>query len=299
MTARINKNNLDRLRPGLKPIADRNVFCNYTTHPRAGQPGKLDKVPVVWPGGKPARLTGSYGDPALPAKLLPLDKAIKMVTASAALHGVGLVFTEGCGCTGIDFDNCIDPSTGQANLTSEQREVLKIIKGYAFMERSVSGAGLHAFILGDCVNAKAAGQIEVFGTSGFIALTGAGGTGVMRPAPREVIEGVLSVVAKLKGNRHPIAKAYDGAEVNDEVLRATYPKMTVAQVRDMLTYIPAATGDGCDYEMWRNVIWGVRDGLGDEGYGVALEWSNTSPIDFDQQAFDRVWSSDRAQGGRA
>ena len=241
----------DGLRTILAPIAHLRLFCVFKVKDRAGAPGKLDKIPCVCGASGMELLTGSYDKSDLANRLLTLEEAIAVVNQRGGQFvGVGLVITKGCGIVGVDFDDCIDPATGKLKLTTAQRRAVNLLKRYAAIEKSVSGLGLHFLVLGDCGNAKVSGELEVFGSAGFIALTGTNGMGVISEAPPEVIAAVLELVAGLKAEKRrqtngaAVApkRAYADADYyNDEALgRTDHPPPTVEMVREMLTYIPAA-----------------------------------------------------------
>ncbi|HOB66990.1 MAG TPA: phage/plasmid primase, P4 family [Ottowia sp.] len=301
--------NYEKLREILGPIAELQVFCLYKTKTRDGRPDKLDKIPYVRGVGGFELLRGGYKDPALAAKLMTLDEAIREARrGSSAFAGVGLIFSPNCGLVALDVDNCIDPETGKVKLMPEQRSAWELLAPYAAIEKSVSGTGVHFLVLGNSGNIKAPGELEVFGESGFIALTGAGGIGTIREAPPEVLAKVGELVdqrKEAKRDRNAVAltatkPAYsraDADQANDEALgRRTWPAPTVDVIRSALAHIPAAVADGCDRDTWRNVVWAVRDALGNDGKQVALEWSQTAPADFDARSFANVWNSDRGNG---
>lgn len=288
----------DGLRKGLAAIADRRVFCVYRTLQHKTNPDKAIKIPQVPDGRGGVRdLTGRY-DATLVPKLLRLEDAIALAQANGC-DGVGIVFTTGCGVLGVDLDHAV--ADGKLVLTPDQRRILEAVKAHSFVERSMSGTGLHAIMIADGPTIKAVhAGVEVFGDSNFVALTGKG-RGQASEAPQPVTDDVMATVRRLRGERvasatPPGPAAADAATLNADVLAANYPPPTPDVVREALALIPAATADGCGYDLWRNLVWAVKDALGDDGEGVARQWSMTAPGDYDADAFDTVWRSDRGTG---
>lgn len=91
-----------------------------------------------------------------PGVLATHQQAIDALTANPGEHE-GLTFVlhpfgdeqEQDRIVCIDFDHAIDPATGEP--WSEVRDVLDVLDGIAFVERSRSGFGLHAFVRTTCV----------------------------------------------------------------------------------------------------------------------------------------------------
>lgn len=65
----------------------------------------------------------------------------------------------------------------------------------------------------------------------------------------------------------------------------------IQRVRDALASIPSATKDGCNRNMYLDVIWAVASLGWDSGERLAREWCLRSPVDFEEQAFENDWGS--------
>lgn len=57
---------------------------------------------------------------------------------------------------------------------------------------------------------------------------------------------------------------------------------SVARLKAALEFIPA----DCDYETWRNVVWGILHTNWSVAIDIAEDWSRTAPERFDQDAFE-------------
>lgn len=138
----------------LAAIAARRVFCL-----------RRGKVPF---GSNGRPLTRSFDSAELQGRLLPLDDALDRA-GQHGLDGIGIAFFPGCGVVGLDLDHCL--TDGRAAMTEHQKDALRPFLG-TYLERSMSGTGLHAIALGNARTVKLNGAIELFGDSNFIALTG-------------------------------------------------------------------------------------------------------------------------------
>lgn len=153
---------------GFAPVAPRPLFVV-----------RRGKVPH---GSDGRKLSGTFAERALQAKLMPLRAALTLAErrtlAGGPFDGVGIAFFPGCGVVGLDLDHCVTPE-GKLDLSPMQREALKHFLGGAYVEVSMSGTGLHAFALGHASTIKANGVVELFGDRNFVALTGMRGSGVV------------------------------------------------------------------------------------------------------------------------
>lgn len=270
-----------RLRVGLGPIAERSQFCTYTTAPRAGHPEKLDKVPHVAGG---ARLNGSYADAALPRRLMTLDAAFEQVERLGHV-GVGLVFTPGCGLIGLDLDGVLDGA--KVSLSVAQKRALKALKDRSFLERSISGRGLHAIAQGDAKTVAAPGSVELFGHRGFLALTGDGGGRVQEACPSEIAE-IVAVIEELKGNELAGSRRIESLRASKSALSAGLPVQEPIPVEVALSALQAIP---CPRERdrWLRILMAAK------GAGIsqddAYTWDQTGPDPTPQALFDGQWNS--------
>jgi putative DNA primase/helicase len=81
--------------------------------------------------------------------------------------GLGFVLCSGDPFTGIDFDGCRNPETGQVKEWA--MEIVEMVSAYA--EVSPSGCGLHLIVRGVLPNSRRGG-VEVYSHSRFFTMTG-------------------------------------------------------------------------------------------------------------------------------
>lgn len=256
----------ENLAVGFAAVADKSMFCTWKLVPDPDRPLKDKKVPCVR-GGQ--WLTDSFADPALPSRLMPLVEAISAVSTYRH-HGVGLVFTPGCGVVGLDLDSCI--VDGQFQGTPEQQDAFSVFAPYAFTELSQSGAGVHAIALGDAVTNKMDGVIELFGNKNFLALTGIHGAGIAEVMPPAEIDRVDELVCSLKGSGR--RGRFTDPELNSDLtahLKGPEGQESIDLVRSALRHLDP----GMSRDQWRTVVWAVRHGLGDTSEALELAdlWS--------------------------
>lgn len=88
----------------------------------------------------------------------------------------GLTFVVGEGISVIDLDHCFDSA---GNPSALAKDLMSAFQG-TYMEKSMSGTGLHIFVKGDLrnggkfgkVNKGSFGDIEVYDDSKFMSVTG-------------------------------------------------------------------------------------------------------------------------------
>ncbi len=159
----------------------------------------LDRIPtelreraqwVVWKAerrnGKPTKVPYRVFDPRTKAEVDnpqtwgTFERATAVPSADA--QGSGYVFSADDPFTGIDFDDCIDLHTGE--LHPAAAEILAELGGY--QERSPSGAGMHAIVVGKLTgdrhrtaNTPWGGVFEVYDQRRFFTFTGKGGGAIV------------------------------------------------------------------------------------------------------------------------
>lgn len=112
-------------------------------------------------------------DPSTWASIDVATSAIK--TSKKAL--TGLTFVVGEGISVIDLDHCFDSAGHPSALATD---LMSAFEGTTYMEKSMSGTGLHIFVKGDLRNAGKFGKvnkgdfgdIEVYDESKFMSVTG-------------------------------------------------------------------------------------------------------------------------------
>lgn len=284
----------DRLLAGLAPIADRRLFCLYRLGADVERPDKLRKVPYLSNG---SRLTGSFSDPRLPSSLVTLREALRLRGVRGRHFGIGVVFFPGCGVMAVDFDHVIEPD-GKFKFTADQEAALRAVMPSAFLERSVSGAGLHAVCLGDAVTLKVNGVLEVFANSNFVALTGTGGRGTASLLPAKALDVVVAAVQSVRASKSnalapPVqlqdrTSARSRLAVNADVLDTSGGNEDPAVVESALFSVSA----DCDYEAWMQLCFAVIWGLGAAaGFELLDRWSQTAPHRYSAEALRTLCNS--------
>lgn len=62
-------------------------------------------------------------------------------------------------------------------------------------------------------------------------------------------------------------------------------------LQSALLHIPSDVKSGCTRDIWRNIIWAIASLNWSQGYQIARTWSQASPSDFDEEAFNSIWNS--------
>ena len=136
-----------------------------------------DKGDIRNPKTPKHRWVGSWADESKYSQLLTLGEALNLLDSNADVCGLAICFFPDCGYGAIDYDKCMpDLSEG-----SPAQELAFQTMAGAACEISRSSTGLHQFFIGNTINNKDNGHIELFGDSGYICLTGEFGDDV-KPA---------------------------------------------------------------------------------------------------------------------
>lgn len=133
----------------------------------ADKPGeKPRKVPWYVDGHRRQGIQGSADDRA---RLTDFNGALEALK-TGRFTGVGVALLEGSSLNAIDFDNCVDEGV----IAPEIRALINESGSYA--ETSPSGQGVRLLGFGDIASRKrihpAGYNIEAFGTTGFVTVTG-------------------------------------------------------------------------------------------------------------------------------
>lgn len=102
---------------------------------------------------------------------ISFQEAIDTILNSPAgrFNGIGFVFKEGGGLTGIDLDKCVDPDTGAIEPWAE--DIINSMDSYT--EFSVSGTGFHIIVKGTLPGIQnRKGKIEMYDSKRFFVMTG-------------------------------------------------------------------------------------------------------------------------------
>ena len=112
-------------------------------------------------GKRPVTISGRSASSTSPATWAPFAE----VKRSTAGDGFGIMLGDGLGC--YDLDRCLDGDT----LTDHAAELLASLNPI-WVERSMSGSGLHIFVATDAAKGYRRNGVEFYPRSRFIAVTG-------------------------------------------------------------------------------------------------------------------------------
>ncbi len=141
--------------------------------PHNGKAGKLNKVPFQIGGGK-ARVNDSATWATFPAALRAYLDSQDPKFGTAPFSGLGFVLTRENGIVGLDFDDVIDPETGE--LKPSMIAIIESLNSYT--EVSPSGTGLRIFVRGKLPpSGRVRGQsdgskFEVYDGGRYVTVTG-------------------------------------------------------------------------------------------------------------------------------
>lgn len=113
-------------------------------------------------GKRPIQLDGAPASSTDPSTWSTYEDA----HASTAGDGLGVMLGNGLACW--DLDHCLDGST----LTDRAAELLASIDAPIWVERSMSGTGLHIFVNAPEVRGWRRDGVEFYARARFIAVTG-------------------------------------------------------------------------------------------------------------------------------
>ena len=134
----------------------------------AAHPAFTEKRWVRRDGKRPVTCSGAPASSTNPATWATYDE----VLASTAGNGYGVMLGDGLGC--IDLDDAFDADGHPHSWATDALDSHAGVTVY--VERSMSGRGLHAFILaaperGTKTNLAGGGRIETYSRARFIAVT--------------------------------------------------------------------------------------------------------------------------------
>jgi primase-polymerase (primpol)-like protein len=122
---------------------------------------------------KPAKMPYSPNAPkgassTAPADWVTFDEAVRYAQG-AGLDGIMRAFEPSDGMVGIDFDNCLDPETGE--LTPEAAE--RVRRADTYTEVSPSGTGVKMWVYGSLPPyGRKRGDVEMYCAERFFTMTG-------------------------------------------------------------------------------------------------------------------------------
>lgn len=226
------------------------------------QDGEYDKVPYYADGGK---RYGKQGRPDDLQRLVQLADAIERMRKGKA-DGVGFAPIEHGAASAIDFDGAESVARNAATLAKTWSEV------------SVGGIGAHAFVLGDLESNHKARSIgiELFSTSGFVAVTGEPLVGCEDVG----IKGkrvARSVVAKITNGR-PHAHVTGIGEIRN--IPTPYTEREREKILDAFKVVKCKN---VDYDQWLMVGQALHSAdpeIEGPAYAHWLKWSKRDPQRF-------------------
>jgi len=113
-------------------------------------------------GKRPITITGAPASSTDPSTWSTYPE----VLASSAGDGYGVMLGDGLACW--DLDHCLD----RGELAPWAREVLASIDSPLWVERSMSGEGLHVFVAGTEERGRRTHGVEYYARARFIRFTG-------------------------------------------------------------------------------------------------------------------------------
>lgn len=125
---------------------------------------------VVWKADKHPydAKTGEAASSTDPTTWATYEQAVRAAENGGQYRGIGYVFSEDDGITGIDLDNCID---GKGVLEPWAQQIVSDLRSYT--EVSPSGRGLHILSRGQLPgNGRNFGQVEMYDQGRYFCTTG-------------------------------------------------------------------------------------------------------------------------------
>jgi len=138
------------------------------------EPINREKAWVLWryvdigrpkPAKMPYSITGTPAAVDNPETWATLPDILQAPGPRHFYDGIGYVF-HGTGLVGVDLDHCID----NGRLQPWAAAIVQDLATYA--EISPSGAGVHILAIGAIPQGKRAGQVEIYATRRYFAMTG-------------------------------------------------------------------------------------------------------------------------------
>lgn len=262
------------------------LLWRYEANPK--KPDKKPrKVPYYAHGGRRHGDQGSEAD----RKALATFEACKRAFAGGRYDGLNFAFLPGDGLIGVDFDDAINPETGEIDETA--RALIEACGSYT--EVSPSGKGLHIFLGGTTarhsVNAKGGLLgIEIFAGGQSLSVTGHHWSGTpeqVAPADVKLLQRLHREVDRLidihKPKQRAEAQDWVAPPINSSADRAT----------DMLSALQAIPAADLDRRLWIGVGMDLRAELGDAGFAPFDAWSAEDADRYDASEMAMQWRSFR------
>lgn len=181
---------------------------------------------------------------------------------------------------GIDIDNCVEINTeGNYKISDEANQILESLNTY--YELSPSGTGLRIFAYSKVkLDSSSANGYELYSDKRFLTITGHGKGQIV-----EQTEHLNILHEKLFPKKHtkPKSRVVKGAFSTS----AELPKQVENKLRSALKLL---TSD-CEYNTWISILWAIASSGLPNAEEIAREWSMLSPEHYNDEAFDKVWTS--------
>lgn len=278
-------------------------WCIWRFVQKEAQPGKAPPKPSKVPyytNGKPR--PGAQGTPEDRAQLVTLAEAAAMVQRSNGYYaGVGFAPFADTHIVALDFDNVVADGVIEP-------QVEALCEG-TYTEISPSGTGLRAFFAGslqsqkDSKGEKGPFGVEVFGTSGFVTVTGNitqtcslfGWDTALAP-----LSDAVRQMYRSRGWDDLAVETMASMDDSERALMALSQNhgWTIEQVREYLFDCDSS----CDRDTWVKAIMAVHHETGGSPAGLDLvdEWSKTASNYGGRRDIESVWRSfGRGTGGKS
>jgi hypothetical protein len=239
-----------------------------------------------------------------PKNLLTFKEALAAYRRNSSFDGVGFVFFEEDGNTGVDWDSCIDD---EGNIESWAQEDLDQF-AQTYIEITPSKKGFHALCLGTTPRSgakkwKQAGKekdpgVEIYSKDRWFAVTG------YMPNGKEIVDCQPTIDSVNKkyfdklvlqpgqaAHKHNNGKGNDDpseAELQAAILKLP-PRVDEDELVKALTFVP------CDDRKWIDDLHAIKHAKLPNGYQIAYDWSEKS-AHVDPDDWPEVWNKIKPDG---
>lgn len=181
---------------------------------------------------------------------------------------------------GIDIDNCVEINAdGDYKISDEVNKILESLNTY--FELSPSGTGLRLFAYSkEKLESSSANGYELYLDKRYLTITGQGKGQII-----EQTECLNSLHQKLFPNKHakPKSNIVKGRFQSSKEL----PQQVENKLRSALNFLSS----DCDYNIWIVIVWAIASTGLNSAMEIAREWSMLSTDRYNDEAFEKVWSS--------
>ena len=250
------------------PLQPNGKFAKYPIHPKKGH--KVDAHRA--------------------SNQMPFDTAMNAAHCNLAVSGIGFVMTgtiltqneanEPLYLVGIDMDE-------KAGISYEQLHHVWITLGKPYVEVSPSKKGIRMFCLSRVlIDNRNQNGLEMYTSRRFLTVTGWSGKGQLKDCTAAINE------LHMKWFK-PKTNTVRAAPATIICSKPETPRTTV-WAKEVLAYV----NPDCDYEQYRNVIWGIQALGWVCGESLQRDWSLGAPHRFTEDGLTVIQSSfDDRPGG--